>query len=317
MLLLSTFKRCNTVLSKFDKIVAPGAQRLHTSTSLQSSIKRNKKYPTLLPSFGKHKHYPVSRLAVGPKLIGFTKRSAAEYLICLYRNLRRKPLELATVTAAAGSPHWKPLTFTSKRKAGFEKVEPPLARSGMLNYVQVLTTPTADTPGTTLLLHFDDKRYIIGNVSEGVQRAATQQKIGLLKVSNILLTGQTSWRTTGGLLGLILTVADGYAAINANKIEHASKTGKKPVPAVKRLKIYGSDNLMHTVGTARRFVFRKGTPLDVFESEQKAIPFGMHTWSDNNIKVWEMDISPPAVQRTSRKRELCRICSIRTGSWTT
>src|SRR5687768_1491515 len=37
----------------------------------------------------------------------------------------------------------------------------------MRSYVQIITTPTADTPGTTLLLHFDNKRYIIGNVSEG------------------------------------------------------------------------------------------------------------------------------------------------------
>ncbi len=162
---------------------------------------------------------------------------------------------------------------------------------GMLNYVQVLTTPTADTPGTTLLLNFDDKRYVIGNVSEGVQRAAGQRKIGLLKVENIFLTGQTTWRTTGGLLGLILTVADGFAAANASRAETAAKEGKASRPS-RRMQIHGTDNLMHTIATARRFVFRKGMPLDIFEGENRPDGTDVTTpsWSDNNVRLWHMDL---------------------------
>lgn len=173
----------------------------------------------------------------------------------------------------------------------------------MLNYVQVLTTPTADTPGTALVLKFDDKSYIFGNVGEGAQRAAGQQKVGLLKVQNIFLTGKTTWRTTGGLLGLILTVADGFASANANIAAAPVKKGKKPSPP-RRMEIHGTDNLMHTIATARRFVFRKGMPLDIYEAEERPADADISTpsWSDNNIKVWHMDISDKPMSRTSRKR---------------
>ena len=173
----------------------------------------------------------------------------------------------------------------------------------MLNYVQVLTTPTADTPGTTLVLKFDDKSYIIGNVGEGTQRAAGQRKVGLLKVENIFLTGKTTWRTTGGLLGLILTVADSFVSANANRAAQPVKKGKAPPPA-RRMEIHGTDNLMHTIATARRFVFRKGMPLDIFESEERPADADISTpsWSDNNIKVWHMDLIDKPAPRTSRKR---------------
>ena len=176
-------------------------------------------------------------------------------------------------------------------------------RNGMLNYVQVLTTPTADTPGTALVLKFDDKSYVFGNVGEGAQRAAGQQKLALLKVQNIFLTGKTTWRTTGGLLGLILTVADGFASANANIAAMPTKKGKTPGPP-RRMEIHGTDNLMHTIATARRFVFRKGMPLDIYEAEERPVDADISTpsWSDNNIKVWHLDLSDKPASRTSRKR---------------
>merc|ERR1711939_114046 len=60
---------------------------------------------------------------------------------------------------------WKP--YVKKDRGNFNK---------MKSWVQILSTPTADTPGTTLLLHFDNKRYLIGDVAEGTQRAAIQRK---------------------------------------------------------------------------------------------------------------------------------------------
>ena len=45
-----------------------------------------------------------------------------------------------------------------------------------------MSTPTADTPGTTLLLHFDAKRYLIGNVAEGTQRVMMQRSAQLDEV---------------------------------------------------------------------------------------------------------------------------------------
>lgn len=192
----------------------------------------------------------------------------------------------------------------------------------MRNHLQFLTTPTADTPGTTLLLHFDNKRYLIGSLAEGTQRASVQEKARLLKASEIFITGRTEWSNVGGLIGMILTLADSAASSAAsNKEEIRAKLfakirregqGNSSDEAVAeqlakeikdktRLRIFGAPNLNYMLATARRFVFRKGMPVDVEE-------FGEHqpglqvpgdigqecrpTWSDENINMWAMSILP-------------------------
>ncbi|KFY23081.1 hypothetical protein V493_06114 [Pseudogymnoascus sp. VKM F-4281 (FW-2241)] len=180
----------------------------------------------------------------------------------------------------------------------------------MRSYVQIITTPTADTPGTTLLLHFDNKRYIIGNVSEGTQRACMQQKISLGRVSDILLTGKTSWKNSGGLLGLILTVADVLITRATAIKENVGKAKKRKAgdtddEAPKRITIYGAENLNHMLATARRFIFRRGMPLDTIESQDvaSASDVSAPSWSDNNIQVWAMDVMPDqTLSHYSRKR---------------
>lgn len=190
-------------------------------------------------------------------------------------------------------------------------------------WVQVLTTPTADTPGTTLLLHFDNKRYLIGSLAEGTQRASVQMGARLLKVSECFLSGRTEWQNTGGLIGMILSLADAGTSSRTSAMEEAVKAAmakgkqlgiseddekmealieeykskvKSPV-----LRIFSPPNLNHTMATARRFVFRKGMPLDlheirndrfVQEGEDEWAPY----WADGNIKVWPMSISPSSSQ---------------------
>ena len=190
----------------------------------------------------------------------------------------------------------------------------------MKSFVQFLTTPTADTPGTALILHFNDKRYLIGNVHEGAQRASIEQRTKLVKVSDIFLTGKTEWRNTGGLIGMILTLADAtrtaaaaaeVAAAEKAKIKtqrynesllrKPSKKAKplpepKPPPEPEKhtLTIHGGPNITHTLATARRFVFRKGMPVDVDEvKERSRAHICEPTWSDTNIRVWAMSITPP------------------------
>ncbi|KFX87161.1 hypothetical protein V490_08489 [Pseudogymnoascus sp. VKM F-3557] len=179
----------------------------------------------------------------------------------------------------------------------------------MRSYVQVITTPTADTPGTTLLLHFDNKRYIIGNVSEGTQRACMQRRVGLAKLEDVLLTGKTSWQNNGGLLGMILTVADVLitkaAALKENPGKGKKRKGNSADEEPQRVKIYAAENLNHLLATARRFIFRKGMPLDVIESQDFAsnADVSVPSWFDNNIQVWAMDVAPDqAFPRHTRKR---------------
>ncbi|OTA60009.1 hypothetical protein K449DRAFT_384770 [Hypoxylon sp. EC38] len=184
----------------------------------------------------------------------------------------------------------------------------------MLNYIQIVTTPTADTQGTCLLLHFDNKRYVFGNVAEGTQRAIIQRNLGIHKVEDLFLAGLVNWHNDGGLLGLILVLADTLAgkieSIQAN-IEERKKKGKEPRQkddtATPTLRIHGGKNLAHLLATARRFIFRKGLPLrpheireDPRSTEQQA---SEPDWQDQNINVWYMPVlSTPKTPTSPRKR---------------
>lgn len=212
-----------------------------------------------------------------------------------------------------GAPLKKILSDLTKRPQHPNQIPVSSRRSKsaiMRSYVQVITTPTADTPGTTLLLHFDNKRYMIGNVSEGTQRACIQQKIGLAKLEDILLTGKTSWQNNGGLLGMILTVADVLITKAASLKENPGKGKKRRIGDTndeepKRVKIYAAENMNHLLATARRFIFRKGMPLDIIESQDfaSAADAFAPSWSDSNIQVWAMDVMPDqSLSHHTRKR---------------
>ena len=223
------------------------------------------------------------------------------------------------------------------------------AQARMRSHIQFITTPTSDTPGTALMLHFDDKRYVFGQVHEGLQRAALQSGARFLKAKNFFLTGRTEWRNTGGMLGMILTLADGARAAAASKAEtarlrmerkkareeaEAQRNGKKYSRSVKSngsfsqkpskdtmavevdptVRIHGGPNLLHTLATARSFVFRQGTPIEVKEfDEEQCGPSEEKVWKptfmDNRIQVWAMHIRPisdaaPSPPVSPRKRSL-------------
>lgn len=186
----------------------------------------------------------------------------------------------------------------------------------MKSYYQIVTTPTDDTPGTTIIVHFDDKRYLFGQLSEGSQRAAVERGVRFSNLSDIFLTGRTEWANNGGLIGTILTQADMRATTEAPAPPSPEGANGEPQPSQKvPLNIHGGCNLTHTLATGRRFIFRKGLPINMREygsenlSRQDRVdtedPFELPTWSDGNIKVWAMPISPstggPAPQ-SPRKR---------------
>ncbi|KAI1422032.1 hypothetical protein F5Y12DRAFT_656513 [Xylaria sp. FL1777] len=166
----------------------------------------------------------------------------------------------------------------------------------MLNWVQIVTTPTADTPGAIFLLHFDNQRYVFGHAAEGTQRAFTQRKIPLSRLENIFLSGPLDWQRAGGLLGLILTIADVVTMAKGQLELHNASKQKKPQISVPRLKIHAGKNLSHLLATSRRFIFRKGLPLEPYEV--RSDPRGSHAattssepdWKDDNIKVWYMPV---------------------------
>jgi ribonuclease Z len=171
--------------------------------------------------------------------------------------------------------------------------------SGMLCYVQIVSTPTADTPGGCIMLHFDNRRYLFGRMAEGTQRTMVQRKISLAKIHDIFLTGSIDWDATGGLLGMILTIADLKAASIADiqqlneKLRSKGKKDTKSVVA--HLNIHGGKNLVHMLATARRFILRKALPVFPRElrqdpragAEKKSEP----DYEDENIRVWSIPLS--------------------------
>lgn len=164
----------------------------------------------------------------------------------------------------------------------------------MLSYVEIITTPAADTPGTALLVHFDNKRYIFGHISEGTQRAISERNARLGKVQDIFLSGRTEWKNTGGLVGMILTLGDQHRH-NAAALDKHGKTVDTGGVVV-----HGGAGLQHTIACTRSFVLRQQLRLKLDE-----ILVEDAMYEDSNIEVKSLFIVPdkPDVD-VSRKRSL-------------
>lgn len=173
----------------------------------------------------------------------------------------------------------------------------------MLSSIEIVTTPTSDTPGTALFLCFGDKTYLIGNIHEGLTRALIQRGIKLTKVTDIFITGRTEWKGIGGLLGTVLSAADSRASAAADATARARKQAAilrergitleakiekgcqgqfrglalikqsnegqhgedRDGSAISTLMIHGGPNLTHSLAAARGFIFRTGMPIRVDE----------------------------------------------------
>ncbi|KAI5805114.1 beta-lactamase-like protein [Geopyxis carbonaria] len=141
-------------------------------------------------------------------------------------------------------------------------------------FAELLTEPTADTSGTAVLLHCDNKRYIIGQIGEGMQRTMQERSARAGKIGEIFLTGRTEWANTGGLIGLILTLGDRTA-------EEGAKGANDTI------NVHGGKNILHTIAATRSFVLRGQLKLKVDEIAEGAPPF-----EDDNVIVRALSITP-------------------------
>ncbi|KAF2124660.1 hypothetical protein P153DRAFT_360857 [Dothidotthia symphoricarpi CBS 119687] len=168
----------------------------------------------------------------------------------------------------------------------------------MTSSVEIITTPTADTPGTTLLLRTARQHYVFGSQGEGVQRAMVQQGTRLLKAQDFFLTGRTEWKNIGGLVGSILTLSDSATNSYSTAWEVWNKNKKGEEPSKPHFNVYGPPNLKHAISTCRRFIFRTGAPLVATEysgeAPEKHSDNGdiLPSWEDSNIQVWALAVSP-------------------------
>ncbi|KAJ2892091.1 hypothetical protein MKZ38_010276 [Zalerion maritima] len=175
----------------------------------------------------------------------------------------------------------------------------------MASNVQVVSCPTADTPGSCLLLHFDNTRYAFGQMSEGTQRVMTQRKLAMTKLESIFMTGPTCWKNNGGLLGMILTIAgvigDRNVQMRDNMEDRRSRgllvRSKEEEDAKDRpLHVFGPERLCHMLATARRFIFRQSLVLRPHEIRGDPSaglgPDRDPDYRDQNIRVWYLPIWP-------------------------
>ncbi|KAJ1303644.1 hypothetical protein OPQ81_008072 [Rhizoctonia solani] len=94
----------------------------------------------------------------------------------------------------------------------------------------------------------------------------TQRRVALSKLDEIFISGPVTWKSVGGHLGTILTIAD---VVAAQKLPDESNKKKKKkadgnLSTIASLKIYGAENITHMVlPPSRRFIFRKGLPPEV------------------------------------------------------
>ncbi|KAF1914772.1 hypothetical protein BDU57DRAFT_531196 [Ampelomyces quisqualis] len=183
-------------------------------------------------------------------------------------------------------------------------------RTRMSVKVEMLTTPTSDTPGTIAVLRAAAKHYVFGSMAEGTQRAIVQQGARLLKVQDFFLTGRAEWKNTGGLVGMMLTMADASSSSYEQAMEgyrEAQARGRTPAhePLRAHFNIHGPPNLKHTLGTCRRFIFRKGIPILATEYADTSthrdadgrIP---PAWDDGTLQVWPLAVSPVGYQQDAQ-----------------
>lgn len=197
-----------------------------------------------------------------------------------------------------------------RRALIFEQRLPPsdgrVAVGNMSSSIEFITTPTADTPGTTIILRTQSgNHYIFGSQAEGIQRALVQQGTRLLKVKDFFLSGKTEWRNVGGMAGMMLTMTDATSTSYANQLAmwkaaqaRGTKSGRESeAPTKPQFNIYGPPNLKQMFGTCRRFIFRKGVPIHATEYSEKTPKKdanGAHqpSFQDNFLQAWALPVTP-------------------------
>ena len=159
-------------------------------------------------------------------------------------------------------------------------------------HVRILTTPTADTRGTCVTLEFASNRYLIGNIHEGLSRVLTQNPVHQYKISDILAAGKIDWKNQGGLVGLMLGLAEARGNRARDPKVKGDMNGSNGMSS--SLRIHGGPNLTYTLATTRKFILRKDCHVDVHEIDTDTISESLQvpTWSDDNIQVWALPIKP-------------------------
>lgn len=110
--------------------------------------------------------------------------------------------------------------------------------------MQVIGGGTAEGGGPSLLLFFDEHRYMFG-CGEGTQRACFQHQVRLSRLRAVFLS-RLEWTHSGGLPGMICTVADSGGVTN--------------------VQLVGPPGTVHLVASLRAFLRRSHLALSIIEA---------------------------------------------------
>lgn len=182
----------------------------------------------------------------------------------------------------------------------------------MATTVELVSVPSADTPGTCIYLHNEKISYVFGRVAEGTQRAFGSRKIHMGGTNHVFLSGPVCWEQLGGLIGYLLTVGNSLDAVKeqvALQNKKREDKGQKPIDGNTRdgVDVHGADNLAHLLATSRAVLFRQPIVIKLhehLEDPRAAEPNNIEPdWSDAAIRVWKV---PTRRARSSKPHKRSR-----------
>ncbi|RCI14879.1 hypothetical protein L249_6577 [Ophiocordyceps polyrhachis-furcata BCC 54312] len=189
----------------------------------------------------------------------------------------------------------------------------------MTSTVELISVPSADTPGTCIWLHHEKRAYVFGRLTEGTQRSFGSRKVNFGSTEHIFLTGPVCWDNVGGLFGYMLSLATMIDSAQSNQEEaNADKLSRGLKPLKKQAKypglvIHGGENLAHILAACRPAVWRQ--TLRVSLSEHRTDPRlrdkkNMEPdFSDDVLSVWKIPVqgarsgSPPKRTHDSQEKQ--------------
>ena len=165
----------------------------------------------------------------------------------------------------------------------------------MKSYVQALGAGSRECASHSLYYFLEQNRMLF-NVSEGLQRLATQHRLKIApnKMNAVFLT-RLDWECFGGLPGLILTMGDTARLVSDTDAS---------TPGI--LRIVGPRHVKHAVAAMRPFLHRRDFAVEV---EELCVDGAISHWRDAkaDVNVWALELCEAEIAAGAGKEESPRV----------
>lgn len=161
----------------------------------------------------------------------------------------------------------------------------------------LVSTPSADTAGTTIFIDTERAAYTFGHVPEGYQRAVKYRGVPWTKlVQTYFLSGSSEWERIGGLPGALLSLAAAGSSMRDAALEdnasRRNKGHKIKAAAGFNIPVHGADNVTHMFAALRPLVLRQPIKITIHEHREDSASMQSHgrapDWQDEYISVWKI-----------------------------